>query len=337
MLIRFIKRSKGNATVVKYYFTETGYVNATTWGMIVADFCSVCATLYPGINVTVLADNLQVHHDETTLRQARTKNVDFVFLPPNTSHFLQPLDDLIFAIFKDQLRRFAAQFSVALSFIGQKQKSSEIMSAAAAMAAEIALQPEVIRKAFANTFIWPWDPEGLENAARANVAITVRRKIDREVDPSSALREKAASIMATEARRSAALVAKAAALTTKVRVKADYSKSFSTDALLKSAEDSREAQAVAEAEKKAITDAKQLKRKQREEASLLITCRAPDCAEKWGVRKGKDWLWCEHCEEFTICAEHYETAANKDLMSAHEVECLHAENTDRKRARGEDD
>lgn len=75
------------------------------------DFCKVMASLYGGIDITLLAGNLGIHHDADVAQIALRHGVSLVFLPPNTSHFLQPLAQEAFAIYKSVLDKFAVSIA----------------------------------------------------------------------------------------------------------------------------------------------------------------------------------------------------------------------------------
>lgn len=51
------------AVSTRYYFIETGYSTKALWPKIMKDFLVVKKRLYRGLDVTILADNIGIHHD----------------------------------------------------------------------------------------------------------------------------------------------------------------------------------------------------------------------------------------------------------------------------------
>ena len=138
-------------------------------------------TLYPGLNCLLLCDNLEAHRDAEGLRHATSHGAHVFFLPPNTSHFLQPLDDKVFAIYKTCLRKFGNKLNMKFGKMRQKLAghASSVITAATPMAEHIAFSDKHIQEAFKNTGIYPWNPELILTQARKNVGqmTTVQRLI----------------------------------------------------------------------------------------------------------------------------------------------------------------
>jgi hypothetical protein len=103
-------RSTRNSNAMKlmgsaYSWSETGYVAEHHIEEAISKFSVIMRehwghTKYP---VVLLADNLQQHQSLNTLELSAKNKIVLQMLTPNASHYLQPLDDKLFAIFKDQL------------------------------------------------------------------------------------------------------------------------------------------------------------------------------------------------------------------------------------------
>ncbi len=132
-------------------------------------FCEIYRSRHQGLDCTLLLDNLAVHHKPGPLLAAFDSNVKVQFLPPNTSHFLQPLDDKVFAIFKQQLATLATNFADALAWQGEKSTPLEIITAVSSIASKVAFKKQNIVESFANCDIWPFSPEKIRLAAGVNV------------------------------------------------------------------------------------------------------------------------------------------------------------------------
>ena len=90
-----------------YAFTETGYLDRTTFRIIMREFCLIWKNLYENLHCYVFGDQLNVHIDPNIIAECRNNNVFLMYLPANTSHFLQPLDNICFSDFKKKLRVFS--------------------------------------------------------------------------------------------------------------------------------------------------------------------------------------------------------------------------------------
>lgn len=284
------------------------------------DFCEVKRRLYRGIDITILADNLGIHHDADVAQIALRDGIRLVFLPPNTSHFTQPLDQVIFAIFKTILDKSAQDIAQESNITGEKMTSSEIMSMATALAAAAAFKEDAIREAFKTSFIWPWDPSGFLDAAQRNVGQSTRRVVERVQSPSGQVRleaRRASSQYLQQARKSFAERKKGFV---SVAPKVDYAKSVSAEQLIQLKDAERAKRQADAALKDAVREEKAAKKREREK----ITCKAPGCKTYENSPKDKKrnpFRWCDYCDEFGICGVHFEGEEFAALISEHEASC----------------
>lgn len=97
--------------------------------------------------------------------------MNFCFLPPYTSHFLQPLDDVLFAVYKTQLNLLARKLNSALAMTpgDEDDFSNTVLSAAHHIAVSKAFTKERIKKSFANTGIFPFDKEKILSRGHQNI------------------------------------------------------------------------------------------------------------------------------------------------------------------------
>ena len=147
-------------------YTETGYVNSIVFDKCVRQFVDIWRLTYPGQHVWVFGDQLACHSQLSITRYALDNGIAMWLLPSNTSHFLQPLDHIVFAAFKVLLRRTTYTSSLQALFSGQNAR--DLFFQLALDAEREALTPRVIEKAFRETGIFPWSPEKIISNARAN-------------------------------------------------------------------------------------------------------------------------------------------------------------------------
>ena len=84
-------------------------------------------------------------------------------LPPNSSHFLQPLDNVVFATLKNQAGTIYNDTKAA--FDAMQLRYPRLLERAAAAAFDVAFKPSLIKAAWKNVGIWPFSPEIIEARA----------------------------------------------------------------------------------------------------------------------------------------------------------------------------
>lgn len=131
---------------------------------------SIWDAVYGGLQAILFLDNLGVHRSPSAATHARRFGIEMEFLPPNTSHFMQPLDSAVFATFKTNLALYAHELNTALAMTGETlpDAKTSIITRVMFQAEEIALSRDVIVKSFAKT-IFPWDPNAILERARLNI------------------------------------------------------------------------------------------------------------------------------------------------------------------------
>lgn len=135
--------------------------------------------MYPHLSATLFLDNLRFHRSPSGCKVAHNSDVLLQFIPPNTSHFLQPLDSVVFAAFKYKLYQLAEQLSSSLATLGQSlpNASTTIISSVMERAADFALTPEKIIASFKRT-IFPWRPDLVLSMAEKNIGSTTSVQLE---------------------------------------------------------------------------------------------------------------------------------------------------------------
>jgi hypothetical protein len=109
-----------------------------------------------------IVDNLGVHKTPETLEVYAELGMHVAFFPPNSTHVLQPCDDVIFAMFKKCLNReFFALYRSGCSNRSKERDAGKLLAHLAQKCAET-INASVIRTSFRNTGISPFDPELLK-------------------------------------------------------------------------------------------------------------------------------------------------------------------------------
>ena len=94
-----------------YMFTNTGYLNDESWKYIIEEYVKLTKTLWPKKESLLLLDRLGAHMQPETAIKCLESGVHTIFLPANSSHFVQPLDNNVFTNFKRVLTKLVKEQS----------------------------------------------------------------------------------------------------------------------------------------------------------------------------------------------------------------------------------
>lgn len=312
VVLKGLSRRKRGECQTYWGFTESGYLDGELWLPILKKLQEHMAILAPGIEPLLLVDNLSVHKSPEALKFCVNNNIHVAFLPSNTTHFLQPEDDLIFAQFKKVLVTHLQKMLVAVT---AKERALGTILLQAAQEARKAITPEVVRAAFKRVGICPFDKEVILKAAYHNIGEEMYPPSDEEEDyewlvtlVKSTIRES----LGTEEYSTVLVAPKAAQL-------------YDGEEILRLGEESAQMKKEqAEAKKEAQEKKKQEildKKRKREEQHENFQCRG-DHDDQGKVPVWKDsgaWIWCEYCDEFGLCPRCKNKC--KKQMEAHEADC----------------
>ena len=87
-----------------YAWTVKGWVTKSVWEQSVKLFVTIMRRQFPGRQVILIIDQLAAHMNWGIVNYLYQRGVYCFFLPKKSSHILQPLDQYIFANFKNLLR-----------------------------------------------------------------------------------------------------------------------------------------------------------------------------------------------------------------------------------------
>ena len=347
------------STEYHYCFSESGYMNSTLWGQILDRFASIWE-LHNSRECILLTDNLRFHHDLDPIIKANDKLVHLVFLPPNTSHFLQPLDDLVFARYKVHLAAFARELASALQQQGERMSALEIITAVTAAAEDIAFKVDVVKKSFENCGIWPLNVEKIISLAYVNIGkqdLTVtpqksKRPIKGQRLSSKEYIKRIQEVVIAKNSKNAELIAAAKRRNTRVTVTTEYETMWDTSSTLKKGEIEAENAGIAikkkedkgneSKEKKMLADRKKIERQNLAEAKavrglkrnrdgtfdnpagLELKCIADGCLYWWNTGCNDNWRFCDHCDANGVCESHWDEGpdgAGQRAVADHEERC----------------
>lgn len=322
--------------------------------MIVDNIIAQRNKLLGEVEFTILCDNLSFHRDVAMAKKFLDNKIYLVFLPPGTSHFTQPLDSTAFAVFKMTLAKKARELADALWRSGGAMKLAELLSAATCLAAHISFSKEHVMDSFARTFIFPFDGDAIVERARINAGVPEPKKNGKEASLVAVASQAMANIVAKQRK----LRAEVEEATQRVSASVTYSAMYDAHSLIiyeqKRRQEADEKEAALQEERKNKELKRQERERQRDEAAAASqakreerlakkrareedmerrTCRADDCSRKWTDLRCRDWLYCEYCDNYSLCPEHWSSVlqdAGQALMRRHEAKC---DNRPAKRAR----
>jgi hypothetical protein len=147
-------------------FSETGCVNATLWLEIFKEFKNKWQNLHPGLHPIILTDNLACHKSKEAIEFCEQYQLHVFYLPAGTTHFLNPLDDQIFTSFKKKISDIVTKD---FSLLSAKQAGLPDAVLEAAQSARDVLSRNVIKAAFKNVGIFPFNSKVILKNAKINV------------------------------------------------------------------------------------------------------------------------------------------------------------------------
>jgi len=144
-----------------------GYMTKELWPRIIKKFVDVIKTHDPQNWKFLIMDWLSSHMDIETMKICLENKILMVYIPPHTSHFLQPLDQMAFGLFKSQLNRLVGNYL-------RKEKKNlpsmvELVQSLARIAEKRSLTPNVIQRSWHDSGLYLFDKFKIVDAAKKNV------------------------------------------------------------------------------------------------------------------------------------------------------------------------
>ena len=165
-----VRKSKRNQTSFEYEataYTQTGWVTKEVWIKNAQEFGRIIRENYQGKNMVLFMDRLSAHKNKESIELLKQNRVEVVFFPHKTSHFLQPLDQLIFVIFKNELRKDMMKEKQ-----GQKLTKTQLLKIFLEVVERnlvIALKTNIIKRSWINTGLYPWNPKVIREKLFVNI------------------------------------------------------------------------------------------------------------------------------------------------------------------------
>jgi len=83
-----------------FLYSETGFVDGPLFKTMIEKVQELWKLRNPGLDLYLLGDNCRIHLQLKLMLDMFFKGIHSIFIPPNTTHFLQPLDQDPFGALK---------------------------------------------------------------------------------------------------------------------------------------------------------------------------------------------------------------------------------------------
>jgi len=271
------------------------------------------------------------------------------FLVAHTSHWSQPLDDLLFALLKNAVAAQTARLAYLQAFTTDNLFS---FIQIVLKAARGAFTPHNIKKSFKETGLYPFHPEILRDLIEKNHDPISDPNNPSSSSPSGSLVEKTTACLQRVLQEQRLGVEKQKKKVVRVKVSVKKCQGYDPHTMLKNhfeRVEQKKKEDKEDAERKKIKeenrkrnrekDAKdkeerkrlrlennkkrEEKRREKEESKLALTCKA-GCGST--CRTGPQWVGCDYCEIYWVCPACYKIPTVKGKLTKHENACKNQKN-----------
>ena len=149
-----------------FIFTKSGRIDTLCFKLILDKFFRIWDSMHPGLDVLIFSDQLGAHRDPDLIRTNVKRKVWLFSLPRNCSHWIQPLDDVVFALFKKFLKTAMDEIQTDAAHVGLPA-SNALMYASYSIEKKC-FTKQVIIQSFLNCGLVPWNSRKIIELANKN-------------------------------------------------------------------------------------------------------------------------------------------------------------------------
>jgi hypothetical protein len=143
--------------------SASGLLDGNLWNIAMKCFIDIVRTksTAPTKEIFLLTDNLEIHRQPSSILEALQNNCFQLYFPPNTSHFTQPLDNILFGNLKRSISKLTASTFDDESIWNQQhtQMKELVMQAIVESFPTAVFSKRNIQKAWGNVGMYPWNPD----------------------------------------------------------------------------------------------------------------------------------------------------------------------------------
>jgi len=144
-----------NYPPIFYLATPSGRISGEDWDLIFGKFLAIVKPWIGTREALVYLDNLGSHLTTQSLTNSIDSDITMLFLPPNTTHILQPLDNLAFCEFKRALKISMRHYLSPEGF--STESFTQVMLSLTHTIMLHAFTPKTLEMSFSNTGLFPFD------------------------------------------------------------------------------------------------------------------------------------------------------------------------------------
>ena len=142
--------------MARYFgYTETGRSNSIIHSQIMSLFIDKWSIENPGLHCYVFGDQLSFHKNIETIINCYKNNIYLWYFPVNCSHFLQPLDNVCFGLFKKLIYKKISLINLNTFFDNSSHRNSILNIIIESE--QRSFTKKIIKKSFQQTGIFPFD------------------------------------------------------------------------------------------------------------------------------------------------------------------------------------
>ena len=171
--IRKSRKRNRNVMFEATCYTKSGWVTKDVWKRSIIEFCRISKSFFNGRHSVLFMDRLSFHKDKESIELMKKHNIEGMFFPVKTSHFLQPLDQVIFAVFKNALRSEMRRLKTMRNL--NKEKRREIFYSIIDNNIKKSFKSEIISSSWRKAGLWQWNRELIERRLFQNVGLEKSR------------------------------------------------------------------------------------------------------------------------------------------------------------------
>jgi hypothetical protein len=301
---------------VLYASTENGYVTSELW----LDCCRVLGEIIKSTRgeheALLLFDRHAAHLKLQSLLKLHEYGIRGMIVPPHLTHLLQPLDDVPFANFKAKMAHLRA--AAVCSMILARTKPKQVYQRTVVQAFMESFTPNVIKAAWNNTGLWPYDRNKIlqkitKTAEPTPDVLPTSSQMDSLDELSSAFIDRVGLNQPFMTNRRSSL--------------SEKNKLYTTDQLVEFEEakeaERQEKETQKQEREKHRLELKQRKEELRAERQRNKTANGRKSKNRCNIcnsfsREKLNWWYCILCNQFNICEQHI---PNELLILAHLEGC----------------
>ena len=157
--------------------SERGFINIELFTYIMDEFRKWWTATRPGLHCFLICDNLSVHRNDTIVKTARRYGIHMIYIMPGSSHWFQVHDQFPFGTLKKEMASIKLRKVPPISLEPESKRTT--MTSVFYEAEELAFRPHIVRKAFANVGLSPWNPSRIRDALQKHCRQVCSEERDR--------------------------------------------------------------------------------------------------------------------------------------------------------------